>query len=69
MATTTTPKIILSHYHSVTICANLPKVEKDYAIKEIKDLPPDEYWLDKMNEKIDREVFKIQHVVANGPCQ
>jgi hypothetical protein len=56
-----------SNYHTVTICADLPKIKKDYTIDKIKDVPPSDYWLNKMDEKVDRKFYKIQHVIANGP--
>ncbi|CAF3679537.1 unnamed protein product [Rotaria sp. Silwood1] len=56
-----------SNYHTVTICANLPKINKYYSVEELKDLPPTDYWLKKMDEEDEKACFKIQHVVANGP--
>jgi len=66
---TTTTNSTPSNYHTVTICANLRKIKKDYTVEKIKDVPPSDYWLDKMDEKVDRKFYKIQCVMANGPCQ
>ncbi len=60
---------IPSNYHTVTICADLPKIKEYYTIEESKDLPPSDYWLDKMDEKVDRKFCKVQCVMANGSCQ
>jgi hypothetical protein len=73
MASTTSTTInnndVPSNFHTVTICADLPKVNKYYSIDNIKDLPPIDYWIDKMDEKVDKACYKVQHIIANGPCE
>ncbi|CAF1252400.1 unnamed protein product [Adineta steineri] len=58
---------IPSDYHTVTICGDLPEVNKDYEINESKDLPPTDYWIDKMDELVDKTSCKVQYISANGP--
>jgi hypothetical protein len=73
MATTTSATTdhnnVRSIYHTVVICADLPKIDKYYSIDEIKDIPPTDYWIGKMDEKVDEANCKVQHVIANGPCE
>ena len=72
MTTTTsisTNNNVPSNYHTVTICADLPKVSKYYNIEESNDVPPMEYWIDKMDEEVDKASCKVQHITANGPCK
>ena len=57
-----------SNYHTVVICSDLPKVDKYYSDETIKDLPPTDYWVDKIDEKSDKARYKVQYVIANGPC-
>jgi pantothenate kinase len=65
----TTNNDVPSNYHTVIIDANLPKIEKYYSIENIKDLPPIDYWLNKMGQEVDKACYKVQHIIANGPCQ
>ena len=58
----------LSGYHTVTICADLPEVEKDYTVEEAKNLPSTDFWLDKLDEGIDKASCKVQCIMGNGPC-
>lgn len=72
MATTTSLIIdndVPNNYHTVTICADLPKVNKDYKINKIKDVPPNYYWLSKMDDDTNKTRYKIQHVTTNGSCK
>jgi pantothenate kinase len=72
MATATstiTNSDVSSNYHTVAICADLPKIDKYYSIEKSKDLPPTDYWLNKMDQKVDKTCYKVQHIIANGPCQ
>jgi hypothetical protein len=66
---TNTNNSVPSNYHTVAICANLRKIKKDYSIEKSKDLPPIDYWLNKMDEKGDKTCYKVQHIIANGPCK
>jgi len=65
----TTNSDVPPNYHTVTICADLPQVEKYYSIGEIKDLPPTDYWIGKIDENVDKASCKVQHIIANGPCK
>lgn len=68
MASTTENKA-LPDYHTVTICADLPDVDEDYIVGESKNLPPADFWLDKLDESIDKTSCKVQCIMSNGPCQ
>ncbi|CAF2826730.1 unnamed protein product [Rotaria sp. Silwood2] len=71
MATATSTLInndISSNYHTVVICADLPKNNKYYTEETIKDIPPMDYWINKIDNKADKERYKVQHIVANGAC-
>lgn len=57
-----------SNYHTVVIDGDLPNIDKDYKIEDVKNLPPPEYWLNKMEKKDNKECYKIQHVITNGLC-
>ncbi len=54
-------------YHTVNVCANLPKVEKNYPCKEAQALPPADYWTNRMKSTLSRPYEKVQHIMANGP--
>ncbi len=54
-----------SNYHTVIICADLPKVDKYYSINKIKDLPSTDYWIGKMDNKVDKANCKVEHVITN----
>lgn len=64
MATATT-----TNYHSVSICEDLPQAKKYYSSETFIDLPPDEYWIRKMDDSAKKEHYKVQHVMVNGPCK
>jgi hypothetical protein len=68
-STTSDNNNIPSNYHTVTICTDLPKVDKDYTTDEIKELPPTDYWIGKMDKEVDKECLKLQYIIANGPCE
>lgn len=59
----------MNDYHTVTICGDLPKVDKDYTVEEGKDRPSADFWLNKLGEKVDRTHCKVQCIMSNGPCQ
>jgi hypothetical protein len=65
----TTNDDVPSNYHTVAICADLPKIDKYYSIEKSKDLPPNDYWLNKMDKKGNKACYKVQHIIANGPCE
>ncbi|CAF4013388.1 unnamed protein product [Adineta steineri] len=61
-------KNVPSNYHTVTICASLPKVNKDYNTYEtLKDLPDAKYWVHKVDNEATPTRYKVQHIIANGP--
>ncbi len=64
---TTNNNDIPSNYHTVTISADLPKIDKYYNIEKMKDLPSADYWLNKMDNKSETACYKVQHIIANGP--
>ena len=57
-----------SNYPTVVICSDLPKVNKYYNNETVKDLPPTNYWINKIDEKSDKARYKVQYIIANGPC-
>jgi hypothetical protein len=67
---TTNNNNVPSNYHTVTICADLPKIKKCYdSENNPQDLPPTHYWMTKMDDKVNEERYKVQHIIANGPCE
>jgi hypothetical protein len=54
-------------YHTVNVCANLPKVEQNYPCNKAEDLPPADYWTTQIQSRDYRTLKKVQHIMANGP--
>jgi hypothetical protein len=54
-------------YHTVNVCANLPKVEKNYPCEKAEALPPTDYWMKRMESTRSRSYRNVQHIMANGP--
>jgi hypothetical protein len=54
-------------YHTVNVCTNLPRVEKNYPCKEAQALPPADYWTNRMNSTHSQTYRKVQHIMANDP--
>jgi hypothetical protein len=58
---------VSTKYHTVNVCANLPKVGKNYPCNKAEDLPPADYWKEQMSSNNNAPLGKVQHIVANGP--
>ncbi|UJR16604.1 hypothetical protein I4U23_003504 [Adineta vaga] len=64
---TTSSNVQPPSYHTVTICADLPKINKYYSIDEINDVPPDDYWISQIDKKDDRNTrYKKLTVVQSA---
>jgi hypothetical protein len=56
-----------SNYHTVVICGNLRKVQKDYNEHEkSQNLPPADFWVRIVGKDADQNRYKVQHIIANG---
>lgn len=66
---TTTNNDNSRNYRTVVICLDLPKIDKYYPDEPIKELPPTEFWIHKIDKKVDENRYKLQHVIVNGPCE
>ncbi len=58
---------VTTKYHTVNVCANLPKVGKNYPCNKPEDLPPDSYWKEQITSSSSREYKTVTHILANGP--
>jgi len=63
----TTSNDASTKYHTVNVCANLPKVDKNYPCKEAEDLPSAYYWMSQMHWRDHRGYKNVQCAMANGP--
>jgi hypothetical protein len=54
-------------YHTVNVCANLPKVDKNYPCEQAEDLPHASYWMHQRHLHRQQGYKKVQRVMANGP--
>ncbi len=54
-------------YHTVTICRNLSKGEKNYPCNKLEDLPPADYWKKLVEFHSKSKLGKSQHIMSNGP--
>ncbi|CAF2861284.1 unnamed protein product [Rotaria sp. Silwood2] len=55
-----------SKYHTVDICPDLPRAEKEYPRHVPKDRPDDDYWIHEVDKEGDATRYNIQKVIANG---
>jgi hypothetical protein len=63
----------LSHnkYHTISIRSNLPRIPKYYQEQPVQDLPPNEFWVQKLHSSGELTVpgdYEIQCNVITGPC-
>jgi hypothetical protein len=62
-------------YHTVSIRNDLPKIPKCYQEEPLQDLPPNDFWIKKLNplEKSSTsditQRYEIQYSILNGPCK
>lgn len=67
-----------AQFHTVSIRADLPKIEKQYHAEQPKNLPEDDFWIsdvisylsgNRWGGGIQRDRFKMQHMISNAPCK
>ena len=65
-------------FHTVVIRGDLPKIEQDDNNRRLRDLPDEDYWIesiidynspDRWNRDCNYDRYKVQHMIANGPCK
>ncbi|CAF2949188.1 unnamed protein product [Rotaria sp. Silwood2] len=72
-------------YHTVPIRSELPKISKAYEEEALKQLPPDNIWVNavirsntsnnnensklKENSIVNNEQYKLQYTIVNGPYE
>jgi hypothetical protein len=68
-STSTAVNDLATAYHTVTICADLPKISRNkYDYEETsKDLSLTDYWLKEVDSQANNECYKIRHIISNGP--
>ena len=52
-------------YHTISIRNNLPKIPKYYQEQSVQDLPPKDYWVQRLAVPGN---YEMQYNVTNGPC-
>lgn len=57
---------ISSEYHTISIRNNLPKY---YSEEPLQDLPPNDFWINKLDSSITTGKYQIQYNIINGPCK
>jgi hypothetical protein len=58
-------------YHTISIRNNLPRIPKCYQEEPLQDLPPNEFWMKKLDssgESTAAGEYEIQYNIINGPC-
>jgi hypothetical protein len=69
-----------NRYNTVPIRSDLPKIPKYYKEEPLQDLPPNDFWMKKLDPlyvshelsssaSISTQKYEIQYNIINGPCK
>ena len=60
-------------YHTISIRSDLPKIPKYYKDEPLQDLPPNHFWIKKLNssycKSTNNQRYEVQYKITNGPCK
>ena len=78
--TQTSIPIYHDEYHTVPIRSDLPEIPKYYQEEPLQHLPPNEFWMKKLDSSYDYQEsssstpnhtirYEVQFSTINGPCK